>query len=301
MGHCQPGPGPNASDRPLFPIAQIELPGRLGPDDGRYLEERGGTERILVLETVGMLPPARRNRRKPKPDRGRDGRARVPLTIVTAVFADRELGDVGEAEEWLAGLGGEGCDRLLEEAFDSLDRLLATQAAATGRPYVRHWGDEDALAARVGYADGDGAYAGELDGALSIDVRGGAAAPRRERLSRSAPLRRVAAVLRGRESLRASEVLVPRVRADLDAGRVLEAAAVTEVAVALTVRELGGLAEDEEHRADIAAMEAMLPDLATMTEGVVDTDTAWPGLGQEVEDALGVAERTIRRIRVLDP
>lgn len=220
---------------------------------------------------------------------------------MTVVFADREMVDVGEAAEWLESLDGEACDSLIGEALGSLDRLLATQAAATGRPYVRAWDDDDALAARVGYADGNQAYGGELEAALSVDVRGGTQTPRRERLSRSAPLRRVAAVLRDREELRASEVLIPRVRADLDAGRVIEAAGVIEVSVALTVRELRDLAEDEEHRADMAALEAMLPDLALVTEGVVDNDMAWPGLAREVDRALGVAERAIRRIRVLDP
>ena len=51
----------------------------------------------------------------------------------------------------------------------------------------------------------------------------------------------------------------------------------------------------------MAALEAMLPDLALVTEGVVDNDMAWPGLAREVDRALGVAERAIRRIRVLDP
>lgn len=279
----------------------MELPGRLGPEDGRYLEEAGEVERVTVVETAGVLPPARRKKRKPVAERNPAERPRVPLTVVTVVFADLTFADGGAAEAWLNGLDGEECDLLLDRAFDSLDRLLVTQAAATGIPYARPWGEADALAARVGYGDGDSAYAGDPAASLAVDVRGGAAAPRRERLARSAPLRRVAAVLRGRESLRASEVLVPRARADLDAGRVVEAAAVVEVAVALTVRELGDLAEDEEHRADIDALEGMLPELATVTEGVVDNGEAWPGLRQQLDKAIGVAERVIRRVRVLDP
>ncbi len=221
--------------------------------------------------------------------------------MFTVVFANRGFADGDEAAEWLDGLGPEGCDRMLGMAFTSLDRLLATQAAATGRPYVTRWGEEDALAARVGYADGDGAYAGVFEASLSVDVRGGAAAPRREKLSRSAPLRRVAAVLRGREEPRASEMLVPRVRSDLDAGRILEAAAAVEVAVALVVTELGDLAEDTEHLADLAALEELLPGLSEATERVVDRGEAWPELGDQVEQAIAIAERVIRRVQVLDP
>ena len=257
-------------------------------------------ERVTVLETIGILPPARRNKRKPKPEQEREAKVRVPVSKVTVIFADLELGDEVAAGEWLAGLDPEECDEMLEEAFGSLDRLLATQAAATGQPYVRPWGEADALAARVGFADGDGAYAGELASALSVDVRGGAAAPRRERLSRAAPSRRVAAILRGRERPRASELLVPRVRADLDAGRVVEAAAAIEAAAALTVAELGDLAEDDGHQKDVATLEAMRPDLASITEEIVDRLEPWPGLDRQVEDALSIAERMIRRVHVLD-
>ncbi len=248
-----------------------------------------------------MLPPARRRKRKPKPEGISRERARVPLTVFSVVFTDLEFGDPAEAKRWLDGLSPEGCDDLLERSFASLDRLLATQAAATGRPYVSHWGEEDALAARVGYADGNNAYAGTLEASVAIDVRGGAAAPRREKLTRSAPLRRVAAVFRGREEARASELLVPRARSDLDAGRVLEAAAVIEVAVALVMTELGDLAEDREHLADLAALEDLMPSLSEVTERVVDEGTAWPGLAEEVERAVTLAERVIRRVQVLDP
>ena len=254
-----------------------------------------------MVESVGVLPPARRKKRKPKAEGGSEERSRVPLTVFSVVFADLEFGDPSEAGRWLDGLGPDGCDDLLERAFASLDRLLATQAAATGRPYVSRWGEEDALAARVGYADGNDAYAGTLAASLAIDVRGGAAAPRRERLARSAPLRRVAAVFRSREEARASELLVPRARSDLDAGRLLEAAAVIEVAVALVMTELGDLAEDREHLADLAALEDLMPSLSEVTERVVDEGAAWPGLGAEVDRAVTLAERVIRRVQVLDP
>lgn len=254
-----------------------------------------------MVESVGILPPARRRKRKPRPEDPGVERARVPLTVFTVVFAGLTFADDHEADAWLATLGPEGCDRLLDRAFASLDRLLATQAAATGRPYVTRWGEDDALAARVGYADGDSAYEGTLAVSLAVDVRGGAAAPRREKLNRSAPLRRVAAVLRGREEPRASELLVPRVRSDLEAGRVLEAAAAVEVAVALVVTELGDLAKDREHLDDLAALEELLPGLSEVTEGVVDRGERWPGLADEVDRATTIAERIIRRIQVLDP
>jgi hypothetical protein len=90
------------------------------------------------------------------------------------------------------------------------------------------------------------------------------------------------------------------VRADLDAGRVVEAAAAIEAAAALTVAELGDLAEDDGHQKDVATLEAMRPDLASITEEIVDRLEPWPGLDRQVEDALSIAERMIRRVHVLD-
>ena len=93
---------------------------------------------------------------------------------------------------------------------------------------------------------------------------------------------------------------MPRVRADLDSGRVVEAAAGIEVAAGLTLTEIGDLADDEEHRSDTASLEAMMPDLASTTEEIVDRREPWPGLERQVGDALAIAERMIRRVQVLD-
>jgi len=98
-----------------------------------------------VVESVGILPPARRRKRKPKPEGPAREPARVPLTVFTVVFAELTFADRTVAETWLDGLGPDGCDRLLDLSFESLDRLLATQAAATGRPYVTRWSEDLSL------------------------------------------------------------------------------------------------------------------------------------------------------------
>lgn len=222
--------------------------------------------------------------------------------MVTVVFPERSQPSPELASEWLGTLSEEEVDQLLEEGLAALDRLLATAAAATGRPWVRRYSVDDVLAARIGFADGTGAAEGIFAQAVEIDARGGTATPRRERVARSQPLRRIAAVLRGRERQRTCEVLIPRVATDLDAGRTLAAVSSITPAVSLTVSELDGILEgDADHDADLEALRGMLPDLAEATREIDREDLDLLSLEQPTRDALKVAERAIRRVRLLDP
>lgn len=251
---------------------------------------------------MGALPPGRRRRRKPERQRLDDDRPRlVPVTVVTVILADDPFESGEQASTWLEGVDLEQSDELLGEAFSVLDRLLAATAAATGRAYVSTWSDDQALAARIGIADGSEAAEGRFTEAVSIDVRGGTAAPRRDRAARAMPLARIAAVLRGREEPRSCELLVPRVSSDLRAGRVLAAACSIETAIALTVREMAGVVDDPAHRDDCEALAAMLPELTDLTEGAVGATEPWPGLAEAMEPPLEIAQRMIRRVRLLEP
>lgn len=255
-----------------------------------------------MIETVGALPPGRRRRRKPERERVDEERpGLVPVTVVTVILADDPFDSEEQASVWLQGVDLEQSDELLAEAFAVLDRLLAATAAATGRAYVTSWGDDQALSARIGIADGTEAAEGNFRESVKIDVRGGTAAPRRDRAARAMPLARIASVLRGRERQRSCELLVPRVSSDLRADRLLAAACSIETAIAMTVREMAGEVDDASHRDDIAALEAMLPDLTELTDAAVSTDEPWPGLEEALAEPLGIAERVIRRVRLLEP
>lgn len=278
------------------------MPGAIGPDDGRYLDETSDAERITVIETTGALPPGRRRRRKPAPERSGDGMTRhLPVTVVTVILADDPFESEQQASVWLGGLDLEQSDELLEEAFSVLDRLLAATAAATGRPYVTIWGDDEALAARIGIADGTEAAEGRLREAVRIDVRGGTEAPRRDRVARTMPLARIAAVLRGRERPRNCELLVPRVSSDLRAGRLLAAACAIETAIALTVEEMADEIDEPSHHDDLESLRMMLPDLTELTDAAIGASDPWPGLRDSLARPLEVAERVIRRVRLLEP
>jgi hypothetical protein len=254
-----------------------------------------------VIETEGALPPARRKRRRPK-QAGPDKSATVvPLSTVTLVRAYEPFGSEPEAREWLGkATGSDSLDHLLDEAFASLNRALAAEAAATGRPFAGSPVLAQVLGAKVGYGDGDRVADGRFVEALEVDARGGTAGPLRERLGRTRPLARIAATLGDRERAAACEFLVPRVRADLDAGRVMAAGLAIENAARATVVEYDAALDDPGHHADLDRLEAMLPDLTALTDGLLSEGRPWAGLAESLEEPLGLAERILRRRRVLD-
>lgn len=256
--------------------------------------------------------------------------------MVTVIFASEPLTGGYVAEEWLADMADEATvDAVLDQGFAVLNRALAGAAGAAGRVVDAPVSADSPVTARIGFGDGDQVAAGRHLEAVEIDVRGGTAGPRRERQARVSPLARIAAILGDREPLFACEVLVPRVRADLDAGRDAAAALTIESAARATLIELEFSLEGPEHENDLDRLEQLLPDLARLTEnalepgpepvgtgetppGPADTEGEQPGLagpglaqpkpagtGDErpdrrsrIEAALTVAERVLRRHRI---
>lgn len=271
-------------------------------DDGRYLDRRGDAQRIVVIETEGALPPARRKRRRPRKARVAERSVTLPLTVVTVVMASEPLEDEAAAAAWLeAAAAEEATDALLEDGLATLDRALAAGAATTGRVLGEPVGLDLVVNAKIGYGEGGQVYDGRFIDAIEIDARGGTAAPRRQRLERIVPLARIAAILGGREPLLACEVLVPRVRADLDAGRVDAAALTVHEAVRSTLIELELRVEGPEHESDLDHLERLLPGLAALPAQVFDSDPAVardPAVAERAGEALEVAERVIRRFRI---
>ncbi len=254
-----------------------------------------------MLETEGALPPARRKRRRPKKSSRADGATHVSVTTATLIRAHEPLGDESGAAAWVARLDeDEFTQVLLDEALDSIDRVLAAEAAATGRPFAESPALEQIVSAKIGYGDGDRLADGRFLDAFDIDARGGTASPRRERQGRSRPIARIAAILSGKDEANACEFLIPRVRADLDADRVYAAALAIETAARATLVEMDAALDVPDHEADLDELERMLPGLTVMTDKALGEGRAWTGLGQEVEPPLRLAERVIRRRRILE-
>ena len=192
-------------------------------------------ERVLVLTTLGA--PERRRFRDRKGRQMSEAQPEpVPTNRATVVqahpFESRE-----EASAWLAEVreDTERADAELASAAEVLARALHAHRVAHADPHTRDVSSDQALVARIGYGDGNAVAEGRYDEAWELP-RG----RRRTRRSMEAPEERFAALLGAREQVLVCEELVLRVRADLNAGRVREAALGARVALESVLAEIGG-------------------------------------------------------------
>ena len=133
---------------------------------------------------------------------------------------------------------------------------------------------------------------GEYERALELPV-----AERRRRVEILRPQERVAEVLGGRAAIAACELLVIRSRADLDAGRRREAALQLGAAIEAMLEERAAL-EAPDQEPDFAELEERRDAVAALARraaaGPLDDERT-----AEVEAALRIAERVLRRKRAL--
>ena len=249
---------------------------------------------MLVTETEGALPPARRRRRRPRKAVRAQAPVTVSVTVATVIRADSPFDSEVAAEDWLDRLDeSDFTGEVLDDAVAPLDRARAADATASGRPFGTPTEVGSILAARIGYGEGDQVASGRYLEALDVDARGGTAAKRRERLARTA------AILGDREQAAACEVLVPRVRLDLATGNEAAARLAIETAVGATIGELEFALEDEGHEQDLDQLERLLPTLAEVSARAAQGGGEPADIGL-VEEALELAERVIRRRRILE-
>jgi hypothetical protein len=216
----------------LFRFVQFEFPWLLGPADGRYVLRDAGDDaalRIVVLKELGapemrLVPRRRRRARAVEPEPAPAAVRTTRATIIRGV-------PVGEAEaaEWLKDAG----ERVPEE-LAVLRRVVHLHRLSAADHGVREPALDQALAVRVGYGSGDEV----ADGRWTEAVEPGEP---RERVKREAALRpqeRLAALLGGRDAALACEELALRARADLDGGRLREAALQLAPALDAAIAEL---------------------------------------------------------------
>lgn len=285
----------------LFGFAQFEFPGTLAVADGRYVIRDEGSERVLVLETLGAPAPARRRRRR----RAREvepgaAPASLPLTRATTVRASEPFDTAEDAARWLEQASGEeeAVDALVAEGIALLNRALHAHAVASGDPNVQTMASRRAVAVRLGYGSGEEVASGEFSAAHEVDTRAGAAGRRQQRAEELRPQERLAAVLGQRERFDACETLLLRARADLDADREREATLQLRVGLEALLAELPGALSDPSHTEDIATLESRrheVGELANLAlKGDLETKDA-----QKVRELAEICERVLRRRRVL--
>jgi len=216
------------------------------------------------------------------------------------IRADQPFEHGAAAESWLEQLeDSDFTGELLDDAVATLDRARAADAAASGTPFGTPTLIGSLLAARVGYGDGDQVASGRFLEAWDVDARGGTSSKRRERAARTGSLARTAAILGGRDQADACEVLLPRIRLDLGCGNLAAACLMIGPAVSATISELEFAVEDPGHERDLDRLEELLPGLTELTERAASGGVG-PGDEGKVEEALTVAERVVRRRRILD-
>jgi hypothetical protein len=256
-------------------------------------------QRVLVIETAGAPPPSGRRRRKARGAEPGAEPSPLPLTKATAVRAQEPFDSAEEAQHWLeaAVASEDSVDALLDEGIALLNRALHAAAVASANPLGAELGRQHATSVRIGYGSGEEVAASRFTEARHVDPRAGTSrrALREEELR---PQERLAAVLGGRERIDASETLLLRARADLDAGRRREAALQLRVALEALLIELDGALVDPGHEEDMGALGARRKEAGEAANEALRSDLD-PEREQAVEELIQLCERVLRRRRVL--
>lgn len=251
--------------------------------------ERGDTEQVMVVETLGAPSPGRKRRRRSKP---READAAVELSVpVTRLTLIDARAIEGDPDAWLSGVrkSDETRDKLVVGALAFATRALAAWRVAAADAAISDPSAASAIAVRVGYGNGDGLVEGEWEDAIEVPH----AARRRSRTDALRPQERVAAFLSGRETPLACEELLLRARSDLDGARGREAALQLRIGLEAL------LAERERLSSHAQAKDLGLLDGRRSVTGDAANEALQGELSDkrmtEVAETLVICERVLRR------
>jgi hypothetical protein len=284
---------------PRFACVQLDVPGHLGLDDGRYLLRAAASEApeaVVVVQTFAGAPAGRRSRRqRPRPATPPEEPPEVPVTRLTVVPAEPSEAD--EAARELQRIGGdpEAAESRVAAGLRAVNAVLRAHRVATADPYGHEIGREAVLVARVGYGSGEALAEGHWEEAVEVAPP----ARRRRRAEALRPQERLAAVLGGREPIDACETLLLRARADLDQARPREAALQLRAGLEALLAELpGGAGSDQAE--DLAALRERLAGIMEVAgeavAGQLDAERT-----DQIAETLAICERVLRRRQILRP
>ena len=218
-------------------FVQLELAGKIGLPEGRYLVREGDAERVLIVQELEAPAPRRRGRRRARPVQpGEPEQGPVTRGTVTGIAVDGPA----EGSAWLKDAVGSpkrGTEEL-RAATRIVNRALSALRAEARDPLVQDIGATRALAIRFGHGSGDELAEGRWTEARQVPPA------RRGRLDDVDPQSRVAAVLAGRDEVHPAETLMQRARLDAQQGRDAEARYGLQAARA-ALREEPGPRRDE--------------------------------------------------------
>lgn len=271
---------PDQVDAELFRIVQVEVPGEVDLNDGRWTV-RGHANRpraVVVVETTER-PRRRFRRRRASPD------ADVPQLATRLTVVDADPLEARDVERWLARADGEAA---VAEALDIVRRLLHLAAVAAADPDARILRARDLTRATIAYGTGpEGAYGQWTSGR---PVRVPADEPERQRRSGrgTGSDERLAELLGGRDAVLAAEVMTLRARQDLAAGRVREAALGLRMALEAAIAELEPWRDAPHLDEAIAELRAARPQVADAAAAAVRG-----GLDEEQDAAVRAVLRSV--------
>jgi hypothetical protein len=281
---------------PYFRCVQLDVPGRLGLDDGRYLlrDEEDREQAVMVVQTIGVAAPAprRARRRRPRLAQARDP-AEVPLTRLTMIPAQRIARDAARNHLASVRADHEALEDEVAEALRAANSILRAHRIATADPYGHEIGRDAPLAVRVGYGTGSELAEGRWEEAIDVPP------PERRQRRREAlrPQERLAAVLGGRERIDACETLLLRARADLDQGRTREGALQLRAGLDAMLAELPGRAGPDQEE-DLAALGERRERVSRIAEEALRGGVGTAGI-EKLNETLRICERVLRRRQIL--
>src|SRR3954452_15699674 len=165
-------------------FVQLELAGRIGLPEGRYLVREGEAERVLIVQESGA-PRAERGRRRSSPV---DPAEPAPVAVTLVTVTGERLADESEGSSWLKQVTGDR-ERRADEvraATRIVNRALNALRAGARDPLVHEVGASRAIAVRIGHGSGDQLADGRWTEAREMPR------PRRGRLDDVDPQSRVA-------------------------------------------------------------------------------------------------------------
>jgi len=270
-------------------VESVVVLSTLGAPERRRLGGGGSGSRGAPRARLGRNR-ARFGRNRPQPIESAEPEP-VPTSRATIVRGAPFPSD-DDAAAWLAGLRGdsEALDSEVDAALAVLNRALHAHRVATADPYVTEVSSERALVVRVGYGSGEAVADGRFSQCIELPRSG----RRRPRRSMEAPEERFAALLGGREEVLPAEELVLRARADLNAGRLAEAALQARVAIAALLAADVASSESGAAGASLAAhREAIASAANAALRGELPGDSA-----AALEEAVAAMELALKRHRV---
>src|SRR3954453_23277171 len=148
----------SATDAGCFRFVQMDVPGRIGLDDGRYLlraSADGNEETVVVVQTFGAPPVGRpRRRRRPRRVDLPEPPTEVPVTRLTVIPADELSADDTSRElDRMAG-DSDPAEEAVPDGLRAANRLMRAHRIATQDPHGHEIGRAAPLAIRVGFGTG---------------------------------------------------------------------------------------------------------------------------------------------------